>query len=255
VPATAAALVLGDLHVGQEDPEVIKATKDMTGALVPTALVLHDVLDMSSRSHHKKSLRDSWDGRHRTVQHEVHAAAHALDDMTTWGAGELFVVRSNHDEHLERFLEEFDPRKDPINAPYWHSLWVDAYDYKAMSGKWPDLFAMEVQNILGDPEITFLGREDTVRIAGVNVSCHGDAGINGSRGSIRQYAKLGIKSVIGHSHTPGWFQGCVQVGVTGKLDMGYNSKPSSWAHAHCVVHADGKRQLVFVIDGRWRGGK
>jgi hypothetical protein len=42
------------------------------------------------------------------------------------------------------------------------------------------------------------------------------------------------------------------VGVSGKLDMGYNNLPGSWAPAHAVIYADGTRSLIFVIDGKWR---
>jgi hypothetical protein len=250
----AAAVVLGDIHVGQEAPEVLRASRKLVESLAPEHLVLHDVLDMSSRSHHRQSMRDGWDGRGALVEDEVQRACEALSEFATWGAAEVHVVRSNHDEHLERFAEEFDPRKDPINAPYWHRLMSDAYAVREETGKWPDLFAMEA---CGRVEgcVSFLDREESLKVAGCELSLHGDKGINGARGSIRSFAKLGVKTVVGHSHTPGWYQGCVQVGVTGKLNMDYNHRPSSWAHAQCVVHPDGKRQLVFVNNGRYRGGQ
>jgi len=36
------------------------------------------------------------------------------------------------------------------------------------------------------------------------------------------------------------------------LDMGYNRRPSTWLNAHCVLHADGRRQMIIVIKGRFR---
>ena len=65
-------------------------------------------------------------------------------------------------------------------------------------------------------------------------------------------AKLGTTTIVGHSHTPAILEGCYQVGVTGKLDQGYNKGPSSWMHAHCVLYGNGKRSLLFIRDGRWR---
>jgi hypothetical protein len=251
----AAAVILGDIHVGADDPKVLAASKHLVAALKPQALVLHDVLDMSSRSHHRQSLRDGFDGLDKLVEVEVRDACQFLADASEWGSEETYVVRSNHDTHLERWLEECDPRRDPLNAPYYHRLWTDAYTARINDERWPNLFAMEAHRFIGEASLTFLGREDALRIAGCELAFHGDLGTNGSRGSIRAYARLGVKTVIGHSHTPAWFQGCVQVGVTGKLDMGYNAKPSTWAHAHCVVHPDGKRQLIFLRGSRYKGGQ
>jgi hypothetical protein len=77
-------------------------------------------------------------------------------------------------------------------------------------------------------------------------------GTNGSRGSINQYAKIGAKTVIGHSHSPGIRHGAFQTGTSSTLRMDYTRGPSSWAHCHCVIYPNGKRQLIFVIDGYWR---
>jgi hypothetical protein len=32
----------------------------------------------------------------------------------------------------------------------------------------------------------------------------------------------------------------------------YTAGPSSWLNTHCLLHADGKRQLIHIIDGKWR---
>jgi hypothetical protein len=251
----AAALVLGDIHVGHEDAGVLAASRALTEAIQPEYLVLHDVYDGHTRSHHRQGYRHAWDGRFGQVELEVMEACAALDEFSKWGAGTVAVVRSNHDEHLERWAEEFDPRKDPVNTPYWHSLMARAYADRESDGRWPDLLAMEALARCESDRLLFLGRNASLKAAGVELAFHGDKGTSGSRGSIQSFARLGCKTVIAHSHTPGWRQGCVQVGVTGKLDMGYNTLPSTWARAQCIVHPDGKRQLVFLKDGRYRGGQ
>jgi len=62
-----------------------------------------------------------------------------------------------------------------------------------------------------------------------------------------------VKTVIGHSHSPAILDGCYQVGVTGRLNQDYNDLPSSWMNTHCVIYANGKRSLLHVIEGEWRG--
>ena len=73
---------------------------------------------------------------------------------------------------------------------------------------------------------------------------HGDRGPNGARGSAKNLRRIGIKSVIGHSHSPQISEGCYQVGTSSRLKLEYNEGPSGWLNTHCVIHADGKRQFV-----------
>jgi len=81
---------------------------------------------------------------------------------------------------------------------------------------------------------------------------HGDKGPNGSRGAIRGFGRIGVRSIIGHSHTPGVMDGVYQVGTSSRLRLEYSSGPSSWMHCHCVIYPNGKRSLIWIIDGEWR---
>jgi len=90
-------------------------------------------------------------------------------------------------------------------------------------------------------------------LRGITLDMHGDRGPNGSRGSIVNLRDIGVKSVIGHAHSPGIDEGCWQVGCSCVLVQDYTEgAPSSWLNAHVLLHDDGKRQMLFVIDGRWR---
>jgi hypothetical protein len=61
---------------------------------------------------------------------------------------------------------------------------------------------------------------------------------------------------MAHTHTPTIHQGVYVAGVLGKLDMGYNIGPSSWAQASILTYTNGKRTMVFFrkINGKvkWR---
>ncbi len=89
-------------------------------------------------------------------------------------------------------------------------------------------------------------------VAGVELGMHGDRGPNGSRGSIKNLRRIGVKSIIGHSHTPGIEEGCYQVGTSTVLNLEYANGPSSWLNTHCLLYPNGKRTLVNIIDGKWR---
>ena len=59
--------------------------------------------------------------------------------------------------------------------------------------------------------------------------------------------------MIGHVHSPGIYQGAYGVGTSSRLRLEYNAGPSSWLNTHGVVHQNGKRQLIHVVNGRWHG--
>ena len=115
-----------------------------------------------------------------------------------------------------------------------------------------DPFELVAREHLKHADVRFLRRDESCVIGDVEVSYHGDQGPNGARGSRRAFTRIGVKVTIGHSHSPGIEEGVYQVGVSAKLDMGYNRGPSSWLHTHCVTYANGKRTLINVIDGQWR---
>ena len=247
----AEALVLGDLHVGKEDWSVVRATRKLSRLLKPKHLVLHDVFDGAARNPHEKGMRAKFMGFDLSVSYEVKQTARALSRIGDgWGAGLTSIVRSNHDEFLERFLEDTKPYEDPASAAYYHGLWSRSFLYYADHGRWPNLLEMECRRLGVGPKVRFLRRNESFKVKDVELSFHGDKGIRGSRGSPAQYAKLGAKTVTGHTHSPKIIDGAYTVGLTAKLDHGYNNLPGCWAHCHCICYPDGKRSLVFIIDGR-----
>ena len=98
----------------------------------------------------------------------------------------------------------------------------------------------------------FLGGDEPYMVHDIDVSQHGHRGPNGVRGSLTNLSKIGVKTVIGHRHSPGIMGGCWQVGTSSRYDLEYIQGPSSWLHCHCVIHANGKRQLLPIIEGKWR---
>jgi hypothetical protein len=252
----ALSLTLGDWHSGRVEPGVLEATKRLFAMVRPLHVVMHDVLDFSARNHHDRKVRSIYSTRFESVEHEVKGAAEDLIAVSGWGEGdhETVVTRSNHDEHLERWLEEHSDREDPHNAPYFHFLWNRAFQHRKKHGHFPDLFALEARRFGARKRIRFLRRNESFRLAGVEHGFHGDKGNGGSRGNTRGYARMGTKVSKGHDHTPTIMDGVFSAGVTAGLDHGYNLLPSTWLNAHIVLQADGKRQLIIIIDDMFWGG-
>jgi len=252
-PAKTLTLTLGDVHVGWEDADLTAATERLIAELSPTSLVLHDVLDMFARNHHIRTHREWYDRHPLSVENEVERVAAYLTDVST-KVPRVKVVRSNHDEHFERWLDEHRRDRDPRNDPYFCRAWARAYDYREAHGSWPDMLALECRRLGVPKNVDFLRRGDSFRVRGVEHGFHADRGANGARASVLTYVRMGVKVTGAHSHTPWIRDGFFRVGVGSALDHRYNGLPSSWVQACCPLYEDGKRQIVIFVGKRYKGG-
>jgi len=251
-PAT--SIVLGDYHAGREDEDVLAATERLVREVRPKNIVLHDLLDFDTRNHHHaKSRRERYKRRFDTVESEVEHAVAALWRVQAWHpTAKVRVVRSNHDEAFEQWLETTDITADTVNAPYYHEVWARMHrGYR--DGRFPDAFAMEAARIGAPPGTRFLGLNEELMLGDVEHGRHGHKGVGGTRGTPRAYAKLGVKVSTGHTHVARISDGAFTAGLTAQLDHGYNDLPSGWVHAHILQYADGKRTIVIIVRGKYKG--
>lgn len=254
----AEALILGDVHAENVEEKALAASFQMIEELKCKRVIYHDLLDFDVRNHH--SINDFCD------RYERIAASQTLSDViedelkntlyileSTPKCADPIVIQSNHDEAFDRWLNTADPKIDPVNSLLYHKMWVAKLEEFNRTETWVTAFDL-YYHLSGLSRAKFVNREDNYPILDIECGYHGDKGINGTRGSARSYAKLGVKTVVGHRHTPSVDDGCYTVGIIGKLDQGYNDLPCSWAHANCVIYANGKRSLIFIQPdtGEWR---
>jgi len=168
-------------------------------------------------------------------------------------------VPSNHNDFLREWVENTDPRRDPENGNFWCRVFLDIID--SPNTKWTpsgvtveDAFAhLAKKRLKSTGRATFLRRDQPYQIRDIEVAYHGDKGSGGAPGSISGFAKIGVRSIIGHTHAPGIKAGAYQVGTSSRLDLTYaTGGPSGWLNSHCVIYPNGKRSLINVIDGNWR---
>ena len=48
--------------------------------------------------------------------------------------------------------------------------------------------------------------DESLLVGGIELGMHGDKGPNGARGSVRNLARIGVKSITGHGHAPEIFE-------------------------------------------------
>ena len=241
--------ILGDIHFGETDKDVMNTTlKVLFKKLRPKEVILHDVFDGDSISHHDRKdpfaqYKKEVSGRN-DLKKEIDFM---LDGLEAFRDYKTVIVRSNHDDFLDRWLRDVDWRKEATmkNSMCYMNYAALLLGEDATKGVIPYLINERF------PDFITLGRSHTHRIHEWEVGQHGDVGASGSRGAINQFRKLSTKMIIGHSHSPGRIDGVIQVGTSTVLRVGYNIGPSPWLQSHSIIHADGKAQQIHFIKGEF----
>jgi hypothetical protein len=243
------AFVLGDWHTKETDPVARSCWEDIMRVLKPQILVLHDAFSGVSINHHEE---------HRSILKAQRAAANELDLSSELRAlatdlndlselvDEVVVVKSNHDEFLERYLQDGKYVSDPQNHRTALILALHALD-----GGDPLKYGVEMSGLTSG-KVRWLKRDEDFKVGRVQLGNHGDLGANGAKGSLRAMEAAYGNSVSGHSHSPEILRGAYQVGTSSYLKLSYNRGPSSWMHTSCLVYPNGSRQLINCINGNWR---
>jgi len=234
-----AALVQGDSHAICEDKKVTTARRRLRGRTSPLALVWHDLHDHRIGNHHNtviENVKLAQAGLLR-ISDELDLAVAMLNRE---GKNvKNYIIGSNHDEALDRHLNRFKAKEDPINAPLMWELSIKTVE----SGR-PAFECYAAPRL--DVHHEFVNRDGGFMIAGVDISQHGDLGVNGARGSANGLAKTSRKTMIGHSHSARIVKGCYQVGVSSR-DHNYARGYSTWSICDGVIYSNGKRALIFYL--------
>lgn len=243
------ALVMGDFHSGSTDTQAIQASLEQIEVLKPKRVVFHDLFDGISINHHEE-------GKHllkakRAVNGQLFLSAELMKvaaDLAMFAdkVEEVVVVKSNHDLFLERYLQEARYVEDPYNHRLALELAIQVLD-----GNDPLAYGVKKYFTGTFSKVRWLKLDEDYRVAGVQLAAHGHIGSNGAKGTIANLEAAYGNCIVGHDHTPGILRGCFRVGTSSRYDLEYKKGPSSWLHTNCILYADGSRQLLNEIGGKW----
>jgi len=265
----------GDVHATKLDEAVADVSfghreDSMLEVLRPRTQHVHDLLDFWGRSHHTRRdpwevFRSQWEGQWELTQ-ELATTADVLWNKIARPWCETYVVNSNHDRHLDRFLKEVDWRSDPTNAKMILALNLQKlqsiergddlnltqvaceYGYGKVASERKTGVEESVHFLAEDESHIILPKID----GGIECGLHGDRGSNGAKGNLTTFAKVDRKMNTADKHSAGIQNHAYQCGLTGLLDMGYNHGLSSWTHAHIVTYSNGTRAIVSIWKSKWR---
>jgi hypothetical protein len=250
------AIVFGDIHYGHHDQDVIDKTHELLDVIKPDHVILHDVFDGNSISHHEmkdpfiqyaKEINDT-----NSVEKEINGMLEGLESFKDYK--NVVIVRSNHDDFLDRWLKNEDWKRQPTSKNSlvymeFSAMLLKQYAKGDVKGVIPEIINQRF------PKFITLNRNASYIVKNWELGQHGDLGTNGSRGSLLQFRKLNTKIVVGHYHSPGRKDGSLAVGTSTKLRVGYNIGPSSWLQSHVLIHTDGRAQHInFIRDKEGKVG-
>lgn len=253
-------LTRGDIHYPWIDEQAVATGMELISKLRPNKVYLHDLIDFWAVGHHEIKNRFLNAAKHSNgeicVKTEMKGAAEFLTTVANPDKYETIIVPSNHNEHLDQWLNTANIDNIGPNAEYFH--WLSYMKHRSANRSFNGYtFDNTLETAIREfvhPElynVRFLDRDESSIVNGVDYSHHGDLGPNGSRGSSMNISKIGIKTTIGHSHSPSIVNGCYQVGVSSVLPLAYARGPSSWMHTDCISYKNGKRTLVHYVDGKY----
>lgn len=237
--------VLGDIHLTSEDKDNVDTSFEMLERFSPKHVVLHDIADMSSISHHEKRnpfqlLRREEDGSN-SLRKE-------LQYITDWFKSRpkynYIVPSANHNDFIDRWLQNEDWRKDGNKALYLKYANITA---EGLAPKGIIAYILESEF----EHIKCLGVDESYNVLGWELSLHGDRGASGSRGSAIQFKNLNVKTATGHTHSGSKLDGHCCVGTLTKLRMGYNLGMSSWSVTNLFIYPNGKASHIHITRGKY----
>lgn len=241
--------------------ELLWGTGGLVDQFAPKRQFLHDLFSMRSRSHHEqkdffRTFQKHVD-RQDIVEDEVNGSASFLRQAVRKHM-ETVVIRSNHDRHLDRWLDEFQVKYDPGNVRYFTKL--QHARLKAYEDGDRDFNVLEYAlREAGCPDSVYFNGEDesyvickySRTVAGIECGLHGDLGPNGAPGSSRNLTKLARPVNKGHDHTAS-IKNLVYSAGSCALNLPYEKGPTAHTVSLIVTFENAARQILTCWKGKAR---
>lgn len=240
-------LVLGDIHTENLDTSLMEQTRRLISGITIDHVVLHDVYDGYRINPHERQNPYIKKLKIKKGQFDVKEEIdNSLDFIAELASSNniknIQVVQSNHDEFLDRHINDMNWKNDLHNSEHYleYALIQQTVDLTEHG----NIFGYLINERFKGDKVHYIPYGGSLKICDIEVGQHGDAGLNGSKGSIVQFARYNTKSVTAHNHRAFIILGAYSVGMSCKFEQYYRRKGGDGAtQTHCVIYETGKRQL------------
>lgn len=239
----------GGVHVwGSSEFRV--AADEVIAVVRPKRITKEDIWDNAWGGHHQdKNLSERLsrpEGATTLAKEAVFTRADLVDTGRLMPDDCILYVKgdANHNCHLKKRIDSGDWIKESAENIKTVIPLLEPYLLKRID---------PVQQLV-DPDkslAVWLYGENSLVVDGIDHSSHLDQGANGSRGSTKGAVRSYGRATGGHTHVPEIFEGVYRPGTLSKLNLSYNSGPSSWAGSVVVQWPGGQRTQVVFVGGKW----
>lgn len=252
------AVAFGDIHVGSTDANLLRSFQRQIFELKPDLVVLHDILDGYTVSHHDKDkvvlLAQKAKEGHLNVKEELDNVVYFINSLLAMDKNlDIVIVSSNHNDWLKRWLNRGEFAKDPINSVLGAELFS-----VMVNGKDPLRHYIET-HVSTPRRIIFPNPQYGMKVGPqdkpdhlVEIGQHGHAGANGAKNSLLSFLRGVGRGVYGHSHTYARYNGAVNVGTSTYLRLPYNQEGfANWSQSLALIGENGEIQVLEFRENEW----
>jgi len=184
-----------------------------------------------------------------SLTNELYQLGETLNELLETGPKDMRIkiVKSNHDEALDKYLDEGRYGTDPQNLALSVRLANGVLD-----GKDAVQYGVQLTHGKLDKRIDFLQRDDDFNRYGWHLSSHGDKGPSGSRGSMPSFDYSLGKAVVAHNHSACIRKNVFRVGALEKTDVKYAAgTTNNWTATNFALYPNGRGQLLNIYNQSW----
>lgn len=272
-PHDISTLICGDWHTGKTDETVRKVTfsgkKSFVKMLCPDHICLHDFVDCDSVSHWEQdqAVRRAFKaplGRD-SLKKELDEGVAELVFIHQHTDAVIHIIPSNHNEYVKEYIEKLKWRNDDINLAFGSKLFnAMVEDLESRSPRKCDVRPIDPVSWYFTKQVPFPikthSRQDALVLpkngkGGILCSLHGDKPPGGGiTRSTKTFLKMNQRITLGHNHSSTILGNIWRVGVSTPLMQHYVDNPTTnWTNTHQVIFANGQRQNINIINGKWHG--
>jgi hypothetical protein len=244
-------MVMGDLHLTDEDKAAVALSLKNAKQLGVKDLIIHDGMNGTSHNRHEKDNHFSKAMRNREdkmdIRKEIEAYCTWLHRRAKTFRAVVDVFSNHSPEWLYAYLDLEDYRKDPLN--YEIATELIAMRFNGSEHIIESYFKKMYPKT---KNVKFLRLDEVYKYKGTDLGYHGHVGISGARGSFKSIKTVLAKFTIAHFHAYCRNGGGIVAGTQSSLSPKYVKGFGSWSHTDILHYADGSRQPMMMIKGKWR---
>lgn len=240
-------MIFGDTHLSKEDPTLLEEARRLIKVSSCKETVWHDLFDGYSINHHESKDYVSQVIKSKKGLNSLEGELRKnMEFITEWKDTNMTIIPSNHHDWIDKWVRLNQGLKDKDNAFIFNVFQSVLFQERAPKG----LYAYVVEQNFKD-EVRCLHRDDSHNVCGFEINNHGDLGANGAKGSPLTFVKLNTPIVSADKHHMYTIDNAYGVGVSSRLDHGYNKGMSNWGQGNGIILSNGRFQHLMCFNGKF----